>query len=246
MGQSLGKDTILDPTHVWRFLLDWLKKSVHKLFSPSSPSSEMFFNHHRVKTVQSDLMVIYRFLLHRNSEISFIESWFYSFWTSYQHLPTSDLNSYTSSSSVILQEYRITAWRLINIKFCASARFLLQTGLCRVPTCAIKWQNGTWPLTPDPLHIVHCTQLCWTSHANTLNNTHSPLRYPLFPECPLSLSSFDCIVMNFLYIRWWLLILLLYLLFLRSLFLFSAHFQEGAYYDFLFFHLRNHLSSIRK
>lgn len=129
LGQSLGKDTILDPTHVWSFLLDWLRKSVHKLFSPS-------FHHllkHYLTTTEwrqcSQTSWSHRFLTIRYSEISFIGSWVYSFRTSYQCWTLANLRPHTSSSSVILQEYRITAWLLINIKFRTSAGFLLQTGV---------------------------------------------------------------------------------------------------------------------
>lgn len=123
------------------------KVCAQALLSLFSPSSEIFFNHHRVKTVQSDVMVTYRILTIRYSEISFIGSWVYSFWISYQCWTLANLRPHTSSSSVILQEYRITAWRLINIKFRTSAGFLLLTGVCRVPACAIK-STDLWPLTP--------------------------------------------------------------------------------------------------
>lgn len=71
-------------------------------------------------------------------------------------------------------------------------------------------------------------------HENT--QVHSITLPLLFPECPLSLGSFDCIDCNEFYVHIMMtIIILLLLLLLRPLFLISAHFQEGATYHFILF-----------
>lgn len=73
----------------------------------------------------------------------------------------------------------------------------------------------------------------------------------LFPECQLSLGSFDCIDCNEFSVHTMMniMILLLLLLLLQPLFFsFSAHFEREQIMIYFFFplHLNNHLYSFRK
>lgn len=139
-----------------------------------------------------------------------------------------------------------------------SVWFLLRkSSLRKVSARDTKWQNitsynkagVTWPLSPPshthtvtaamPLNDSDCTvwltahcsySNCKTPHAHTNRNTqtHSITLPVLFPECPLSLGSFDCIDCNefSVHTMMTIMILLLLLLLLQPLFSLSAHLER--------------------
>lgn len=85
----------------------------------------------------------------------------------------------------------------------------------------------------------HCSyNNCKTSHANTHKTTHTythSIMLPLlFPECQLSLGSFDCIDCNEFSVHTMMNIMILLLLLLLLQPLFFCTLWEGADYDLLF------------